>query len=145
MKTSELKKIVCDNGCIFNEILNDVVNLKNSEDVLIGYVLKEESKQFSIYPECPKKIAQAILEYAYTPLEERGKEKKYSLKMPLNAIVNKSFTDELILCRNNTLNEHCFLSNHNYSDRKHIQTSFTQKEIDEMPFDTKFFEKVEVK
>jgi hypothetical protein len=133
MRTSELKKIVCDNGCIFNEILNDVVNLKNSEDILIGYVLKEESKQFSIYPECPKKIAQAILEYAYTPLEERGKEKKYYLKFP------KEFSN-------------CGYLNFKTDDNKYLvsgkiqewnyKTQFTQKEIDEMPFDTNFFEKV---
>ena len=132
MKTIELKKIVCDNGCIFNEILNDVVNLKNSEDVLIGYVLKEESKQFSIYPECPKKIAQAILDYAYTPLEEREEEKKYYLKSKLK----DRDMNELFVFRGGTIHDsRAYLS-------VAMRSALTQKEIDEMPFDTKFFEKV---
>jgi hypothetical protein len=144
MKTSEFKKILKENGLNLIETHNTWIDV-DCDDMKVGYVSLLAEKDFKTNTSCPKVIAQAILDYAYTPLEEREEEKKYSLKMPLNAIVNKSFTDELILCRNNTLNEHFFLSNHNYSDRKHIQTSFTQKEIDEMPFDTKFFEKVEVK
>jgi hypothetical protein len=132
MRTSELKKIVCDNGCIFNEILNDVVNLKNSEDILIGYVLKEESKQFSIYPECPKKIAQAILEYAYTPLEEREEEKKYYLKSKLK---DRDLNELFIVKGGELYNYEMYLS-------PSVRNQFTQKEIDEMPFDTNFFEKV---
>jgi len=71
--------------------------------------------------------------------------KKYSLRIPLDSIVHKSHTDELFVCRNNTLKKFYFLSDHDYSEKHHIQTSFTQKEIEEMPFDTNFFQKVEIK
>lgn len=74
-----------------------------------------------------------------------GKEEKFSLKSQLDGNTKQGFMSDLIVCRNSTATELYFLSNKDYSKERHIQTEFTKSEIDEMPFDTKFFIKEEVK
>jgi hypothetical protein len=97
----------------------------------------KEFGEFKIYSHCPKLIALAILDYAYTPIEEREEEKKYRLKMPF---INDE--DESYL--NFVRNRNGWLLSDERDDLENYKTQFTQKEIDEMPFDTKFFDKVEV-
>jgi len=84
MKTSELKKIVEDNGCKYNSVDN-WLNIRKQDDELIGYIDEKNINIFMVYDTCPKVIAQAILDYAYTPLEKREEceeEKKYWVVLP---------------------------------------------------------------
>ena len=73
------------------------------------------------------------------------KEEKFRLKSQLDGNTKQGFMSDLIVCRNSTATELYFLSNKDYSKERHIQTEFTKSEIEEMPFDTKFFIKEEVK
>jgi len=141
MKTSELMKIMKENGC-------EVVKMETGwfdfylNDAKCGYVPTNCANYFHVNTVCTKVITQAIVEYAYTPLEEREEEKKYLLMFP------KGYTKYGKSAL--TLNIHDnFYFNGGFDAEKtelsNYKKKFTQKEIDEMPFDTKFFEKVEVK
>lgn len=137
MKTSELKKIVEDNGRMF-EFFESVIRILNYRSyATIGKVSLIIGKEFSIDNTCPKAIAQAILDYAYTPLEEREEEKKYWLVFP------KAFNNEIEIVLGKYSNGYDCCGTE--ASKEKFKVKFTQKEIDEMPFDTKFFEKVEVK
>lgn len=136
MKTSELKKIVEDNGFIFvNASCNKSIFIyKNSEahkDYRRSSFISKEYSWFGVDDELPKSVAQAILDYAYTPLEEREEQKKYRLKALL-----PSWQGNPLYLRN-SVNIGYYLSDS-------IKAEFTQKEIDAMPFDTNFFIKEEV-
>lgn len=77
-----------------------------------------------------------MFEYANTPLAEREEEKKYRLKMP------KEFNaGGLYVLKQDDIENYFFKACH----FENAQSVFTQKEIDDMPFDTKFFIKEEVK
>ncbi len=137
MKTSEFKKIVEENGC---EIYYSTGYLElRMEDGTVSKINKYNDGDYLIYGEaCTKLIAQSIIDYAYTPLEERGEEKKYRLRLPscfdatnpYYLFYHKGFSIEyqIVLKVSGGDNDY----------------AFTQKEIDEMPFDTSFFIKEEV-
>lgn len=137
MKTSELKKIIEDNGCSFTDDKHCntyLINFKNHKEYLnnlVAYVDKKDC-YMNISSICPKVIAQAILDYAYTPLSEREEEKKYYLIVPFSKFqyLNLYANDYLFAGR---------------IQEAGYKTQFTQKEIDAMPFDTNFFIKEEVK
>jgi len=136
MKTSELMKIVEENGCNF---MNSGDYYKIDGGAYIFAKVNKGNSEFLILHKLPKDIAQAVLEYAYTPLEEREEEKKYLLMFP------KGYTKYGKSAL--TLNIHDnFYFNGGFDAEKtelsNYKKKFTQKEIDEMPFDTKFFEKV---
>ena len=132
MKTSELKKIVEDNGRMIDFFESGVLIINNKSGATIGKVSLMICKKFLIDSTCPKVIAQAILDYAYTPLEEREEEKKYYLKSKLK---DRDLNELFIVKGGELYNYEMYLS-------PSVRNQFTQKEIDEMPFDTNFFEKV---
>ena len=137
MKTSELMKIMKENGC-------EVVKMETGwfdfylNDAKCGYVPTNCANYFHVNTVCTKVITQAIVEYAYTPLEEREEEKKYRLHLPIEFV-----SGETVLYFYETLGTYHFDDFDNV-ELEVEKCEFTQKEIDEMPFDTKFFEKVEV-
>lgn len=140
MKTSELQKIVEDNGCYienleYNKCLNIHFNNNRQYKNNLVACVDKSSNYTVINSICPKVIAQAILDYAYTPLEEREEEKKYRLRLPngFNNLLGENY-----VCLANQKDNRYVISS---KDIAYISV-FTQKEIDEMPFDTKFFEKV---
>ena len=137
MKTSEFIKSMEDNGYKYST-LDNWLNIRNQDDYLIGYVDEKNINIFITYDVCPKVIAQAILDYAYTPLEEREEEKKYYLMFP-NGYNRwyKYLGKELKQNGEYDCVGQCI-------DKEAYKNRFTQKEIDEMPFDTKFFTKVEL-
>ena len=94
-----------------------------------GYVVSSERS---------KKLVRYILDYLDTPIEEREEEKKYMLLSP------KSFSElQSALVYSDVFQG--FVLGIKEMDSKSIKKEFTQKEIDEMPFDTNFFVKEEVK
>ena len=80
------------------------------------------------------KALEYVLEYMRTPVSEREEEKKYKLKSKLFEFG----TERHLYLINSTIHkQYCLAFN--------VSQSFTQKEIDAMPFDTNFFVKEEVK
>ena len=136
MKTSELKKIVEENGLrlVESDVRYCVVDKNYTQ---YADTIKTMQDDFRVQRFCPKVIAQAILDYAYTPLEEREEEKKYWLVFP------KAFHNEIEIVLGKYSNGYDCCGTE--ASKEKFKVKFTQKEIDEMPFDTKFFEKVEVK
>lgn len=132
MKTSELKKIVEDNKCRI-EFNNDWIDFYENEN-RIGYLSEKYKAILSIFGNCPKVIAQIILDYSYTPLEEREEEKKYRLRFPDSFVKSYLIFDK---------RDHNYFSGSNVKYES-CENQFTQKEIDAMPFDTNFFIKEEV-
>ena len=131
MKTSELKKSVEGNAFKL-AFIGDWVDFLDKDDVKRGYVSVTYPNMLCIFDSCPKNIAQLILDYAYTPLAEREEEKKYSLKSKLFEFG----TERHLYLINSTIHkQYCLALN--------VSQSFTQKEIDDMPFDTNFFIKEE--
>lgn len=139
MKTSELKKIVEDNKFIFvnndcNRSIFVYKNLEEQRNLRQSSFISKENAWFGIDDNMPKVVAQAILDYAYTPLEEREEEPKYILKSKIIEFESERY---LYLINSTLLKKYCLSTN--------VKQSFTQKEIDAMPFDTNFFIKEEVK
>lgn len=131
MKTKEFIKWLEDNKVPFKEY-DSVI-----EVVDIARLLKDDIgiKLFDITLLHLSKIKtlEKIIEYAQTPLEEREEEKKYRLKSKLIEFESER---DLYLINSSLLKKYCLSTN--------SRQSFTQKEIDDMPFDTNFFIKVEV-
>ena len=83
MKTSELKKIVEDNGFLFRKTNNfnvyiddengNLFSLQNLETIYVEI-------QRVVHTKKAKNVMRALLDYSETPLEEREEEKKYKLK-----------------------------------------------------------------
>lgn len=136
MKTSELKKIVEENGGVFENNVDDAEIYIHNKCENVADINKNRVNEFNLYS-CPKVIAQVVLEYAYTPLEEREEEKKYWLVFP------KAFHNEIEIVLGKYSNGYDCCGTE--ASKEKFKVKFTQKEIHEMPFDTKFFEKVEVK
>lgn len=140
MKTSELKKIVEDNKFIFvnNECNRSIFIYKNLEEQRNSRqssFISKENAWFGIDDNMPKVVAQAILDYAYTPLEEREEEeKKYYLRFPIG------FNQILTYLGLSMRGYDCV----GFDSSELYKKQFTQKEIDAMPFDTNFFIKEEV-
>ena len=91
MKTSELKKIVEARGYRLQEGYASV-SIKDKM-VTIANITKS-GRTFSILDGIGYEVVQAIVDYAYTPLEEREEEKKYWVVLPerdlqRNAIANE--------------------------------------------------------
>ncbi len=129
MKTSEFRKYLEEKGGDFKEDKNcfDILNL--------GLVFKDSNSIDICIMYCQNDLFENIYKYARTPLEEREEEKKYYLMFPkeimITGFLNFKTDDKQYLVAGK-------IQEWNY------QTKFTQKEIDAMPFDTKFFEKVEL-
>jgi hypothetical protein len=137
MKTSELIKWCEENNIQFTENYA-VIEIKD-----VGRVLKDSAgiKTFdSTYPKSSIErliCLEKLIEYSKTPLEEREDEKKYYLMFP------KEFDNFRYLNLNKQTNKfgRCLIFE---IESDSFKTKFTQKEIDGMKFDTKFFDKVEV-
>ena len=137
MKTSELKKIVEDNGYTFikNEFGIEVrsvrkelmLSMNTNDTIYVGEGFCFETKKI-------KDVMKALIEYSETPIEERKDEKKYYFKCFLRA----RFTLKLL-----KTDENFFLN-------ETVHSYFTQSEIDNFPPEIKdaigcgFLKKVEV-
>ena len=146
MKTSELKRIVEENGYVFK---------KAEKFIYISYLKRERmildlqdqsitlSDNVKIGTPSIKKIMVALIEYSLTPLNEREDEKKYRIMMG-NTI--STMNDSLTL--RVTKNTYYF-SMFDYND-EFFQKIFTESEIDNFPAEIKgaiecgFLRKVEV-
>ena len=91
MKTSQLKKIIEDNGLRL-KVRENVYEIY-SKDLYLCSVGKEDNYIYIDYP-CPKNIAQTILHYAYTPLEEREADKKYWVVLPKRELQRNAIANE---------------------------------------------------
>ena len=136
MKTKELKKIIEECGFDF-EYLGEEIFIKNNISCF-GLVNTKNNTAY-IEKGLPQTIAKALLDYAYTPLEEREEVKKYHLRFP------KGYNSWY-----NYLAKEINKDNGEYDcsgkciDNEKYKNIFTQEEIDAMPFDTNFFIKEEV-
>ena len=81
-------------------------------------------------------IYELMFEYAKTPLEEREEEKKYRLHLPSGFAKRMGY-----LNFDKSKDEYFFADR---SETCEIQTSFTQQEIDAMPFNPNYLSKEEV-
>lgn len=145
MKTSELKKIVEDNKFIFmnsdcNKSIFIYKNLEDQANYRQSSFISKQHAWFGVDDNMPKVIAQAILDYAYTPLEEREELKKYYLRFPKG--YNKWYS---YLAKEIDVNNGEYDCTGRFIDYTKYQNTFTQEEIDAIPFDTSFFIKEEVK
>ena len=91
MKTSQLKKIIEDNGLRL-KVRENVYDIY-SKDLYLCSVGKEDNYIYIDYP-CPKNIAQTIVDYAYTHLEEREEEKKYWVVLPKRDLQRNAIANE---------------------------------------------------
>ena len=136
MKTSEL----------FKKLQEFKVDMRiNNFRYLAVYESREEfstvdikERFLNLSPSCPRDIAELLFDYYLTPLKEREEEKKYYLKL------NKYFSDNNGVYVNFNINNKRYDFN-NEHELFSVKTQFTKKEIDDMPFDTSFFIKEEVK
>ena len=85
-------------------------------------------------------VLNIIMEYCNTPLSEREEEKKYHLRFPKGYNSWYSYLAKEINKDNGEYD-----CSGKCIDNEKYKNIFTQKEIDEMPFDTSFFVKEEVK
>lgn len=90
-----------------------------------------------LIPQSDAKVLLAIAEYLSTPAEEREAEKKYCLRFP-------SCFDEYKYLNFNNITKKYGRSMALSTSPNDVKNIFTQKEIDDMPFDTNFFVKEEV-
>lgn len=139
MNRDELKKVVEDNGCRI-ETNGEWIDFY-AIDSKLGYVSEEYKAVFTVYDNCPRALAQVMLDYSYTELEEREEEKKYYLLFPDEFSIHPGNNNQWLLGKD---------SQGRYDEvsisTKHVQNMFTQKEIDEMPKSWRdFFIKEEVK
>lgn len=93
-----------------------------------------------LIPQSDAKVLLAIAEYLSTPLEEREELKKYYLRFPKG--YNRWYS---YLAKEIDVNNGEYDCTGKFIDYTKYQNTFTQKEIDAMPFDTNFFVKEEVK
>ena len=136
MKTSGLKKIVEDNDGVFKNNVDDAEIYIYHKCENVGDINKNRISEVNLYS-CPKVVAQAIVDYAFTPLVEREEEKRYILIFP-------SCFDEFKYLNFNNITKKYGRSMQSFVSLNDVKTIFTQKEIDAMPFDTNFFIKEEV-
>lgn len=146
MKTSELRKIVEENGYTFQ---------KTDQFIFISYYglekmkldLQDHSitvdKNTILVTQSIKKIMVALIEYSLTPLIEREDEKKYRI------IVDNTFFQEIeYLTLISNRKKYYFSAFKNNEEL--YQRIFTQQEIDNLPSELKgaiecgFLRKVEV-
>ena len=138
MKTKELVKKIRDLGYKVEE---DEYEIKSYGDVGLSYTIFK--KYMGLVMEDTLLVSskgveelKSIIEYLETPLEEREEEKKYYLRLPdwanddcyLNFIVE---SDSYLFCDN--------------CDSLSFKTLFTQTEISNIPFNTDWLIKEEVK
>jgi hypothetical protein len=135
MKTSEFKKTVEENGYKLSE-LKHILRIEFGDDIL-AVVSKVWSAEVNFNGYVPRNLAIDILDYAYTPLEQR-EEKKYYLRLP--SCFDGTYPYYLFYHRELSL-AYQIVFKVKGGDEDY---TFTQKEIDEMPFDTSFFIKEEV-
>ena len=132
MKTNELIKKLNDIKGIraFNKSFISVLDSDSKCICEIGTI----GKWLNIYSNCQDEVAKLLFDYYLTPIEEREEEKRYRLKVNVNNYQCLNFY---------TVTKSYIISN--LSEAERYITKFTQKEIDDMPFDTSFFIKEEVK
>ena len=138
MKTSEFRKYLEENWKFeetedYFKVRNLVIiNKKNNRVEFLTCVYLDVTDTIN--------FVNKIIEYASTPLEEREEEKKYRLS--LSDYFHSSDFMGMYLNLNTETSEYTF--NDSSDGVNGYKTHFTQKEIDDMPFDTNFFIKEEV-
>lgn len=146
MKTSELKRIVEENGYTFQ---------KTDQFIFISYYGLEKmkldlqnhsitvDKNTILVTQSIKKIMVALIEYSLTPLKEREDEKKY--RIVIDSTISKD-TDYLTLI----VNKNAYYFSVFSGNEELYQRIFTQQEIENFPAEIKgaiecgFLRKVEV-
>ena len=138
MKTSELMSKLNDITGIraFNKGRISVLDSTSECLAEVGLTCK----QIFIYNNCPDEVSKLIVEYYLTPLEEREEVKKYYLRFPKG--YNRWYS---YLAKEINKDNGEYDCSGKCIDNEKYKNIFTQKEIDEMPFDTRFFVKEEVK
>lgn len=133
MKTNEFRQYLTrkwafteyENGFVINGIA--IVHKDNSQlHLLVPIYLDGGGRE----------LFDKIVEYVKTPLEEREEEKYYHLVLP------NGFNRQFGFLNYDINREHYVFGS--ALELGNNQTRFTQKEIDEMPFDTSFLEKEQV-
>lgn len=129
MKTSEFIKKVEELGLVINKY-NSAISVKTCGDLSVSYINEEHSNVFDvsyfqmqeITPEKRKELVSILFKYVNTPIEERKEEKKYFLSFKHNMDyinLNHAECEVYFDTKDNSI--------------KHIQTVFTDKEIEELP------------
>ena len=141
MKTTELVKRIeqfklkyrfeDDSIVIVDECDQDWICIDFISESCVGFSTFEDMYIPSKYFD----FLNVIVEYCNTPLEEREDEKKYYLRFPIG------FNQILTYLGLSMRGYDCV----GFDSSELYKKQFTQQEIDAMPFDTKFFIKVEVK
>lgn len=92
--------------------------------VAIVYVVKES---LFIFDDCPKELYDLIMRYVNTPIEEREKVTKYTLRLPVQVWTGNMFEDGYL----NKANENkYFIDNLTEESNPWRCARFTQEEID---------------
>ena len=144
MKTSELLLKIKDLEFVydvnkFNQIIRVYTSSSQRNHEVVYLTIS--AHEFSVnqgYVVCSaeaRNLVRYILDYLDTPLEEREEEKRYYLRTPTTF-------NENTMVLNYYKNYYLFAGKLEDAGYK---TKFTQKEIDDMQFDTNFFVKEEVK
>lgn len=131
MKTKEFIKEVEELG--FETLCGyDYTSVRNENGEILAFVSEGHRGSMDIH--FPKtldldeltrmKLGRIVFEYAKTPIDERGEEKKYYLK---HRWLRSRFEDKIV---NQHGEDEYFLSDESQTDG--FKTQFTQKEIDEI-------------
>ncbi len=148
MKTSELKRIVEENGYEFQKT-NQFIFIRFNDFKIMGLDLHDHS--VVLYPGTYlvtnqiKRIMVALIEYSLTPLNEREDERKYAFELWHKANLSME-TKYLKFDKKLEL----YYLNKNQVENSQFQRIFTQSEIDNFPKEIKgaiecgFLRKVEV-
>lgn len=148
MKTSELKRIVEENGYEFQET-NQFIFIRLNDFKIMGLDLHDHTvvlyEGVSLHTNQIKRIMVALIEYSLTPLNEREDEKKYYIE--LGNKLDRETTDKYLII---DVSDGIFFFYNNIEESLNFQSLFTQSEIDNFPAEIKgaiecgFLRKVEV-
>lgn len=134
MKTNELRQYLKSRWAFTEDETRIVING-------IAIIYKDNNNLHLLVPldmrGVGKELLDKIVEYAKTPLEEREEEEYYRLVLP------KGFNRQFGFLNYDINREHYVFGS--ALELGNNRTRFTQKEIDEMPFDTSFLEKEQVR
>ena len=141
MKTSELIKKVEEFGNGLSVVLtNETLMLfaDNGQTLIctVDETIITTQKEIFVVNSLISNAIELMFEYAKTPLEEREEEKKYRLNLPSGFAKRSGY-----LNFDKSKDEYFFADR---SETCEIQTSFTQQEIDAMPFNPDYLSKEEV-
>ena len=109
------------------------IHPSRSDFNILAWVNKYENESH-IYSVLPKGLAESLLAYTMTPIEEREEEKKYHVKVN-NPILKEGLNEFELYFINYRTPDDYFLSDE--LEDNEYKTQFTQKEIDNFPDEVK--------